>query len=260
MKKSRCVVCQVHNEPVFFPVWLRYYSRYFAPENIYVIHLLKPKVVPFDSWLTSQTGFVRLPTPDVQITDFQAVVNRVQDLQEKLLQEYDSFLFAEVDEFIAHIDGLDNYISNWDGELRRTYGYELIHHYESEPEIDFSKSVLSQRGWWWKDALYDKPLLVREPLRYWYGFHHAFGREATQADQNLFLIHLRRVDYNLACARALERQRNEDDSEYTKKKVELGESSPGWQHWLDSFQIKQWFDLARQHESEIPEFIKKIEI
>ncbi len=33
----RAVVTMVHNEAVFLPIWLRYYSRFFSPEDIYVL-------------------------------------------------------------------------------------------------------------------------------------------------------------------------------------------------------------------------------
>ena len=36
-RKRRAVVTMVHNESVFLPIWLRYYSRFFAPEDIYVL-------------------------------------------------------------------------------------------------------------------------------------------------------------------------------------------------------------------------------
>ena len=45
----------VHNESVFFPIWLSYYSRFFAPEDIFV----------FDhettDGSTARDGFVRIP-------------------------------------------------------------------------------------------------------------------------------------------------------------------------------------------------------
>ena len=37
LRKRRAVVTIVHNEPVFLPIWLGYYSRFFAAEDIYVL-------------------------------------------------------------------------------------------------------------------------------------------------------------------------------------------------------------------------------
>ena len=36
-KKSRAVVTMAQNENIFLPVWWKYYSRFFAPEDIYVL-------------------------------------------------------------------------------------------------------------------------------------------------------------------------------------------------------------------------------
>ena len=35
-EKRRAVQTMVQNEAVFLPIWLRYYSRFFAPDDIYV--------------------------------------------------------------------------------------------------------------------------------------------------------------------------------------------------------------------------------
>ena len=53
--KRKAVQTIVHNEPVFFPIWLRYYSRYFASEDIYVLDN------GTTDGSTSGDGFVRIP-------------------------------------------------------------------------------------------------------------------------------------------------------------------------------------------------------
>ena len=53
---TRALVTMVHNEPVFLPIWLRYYSRFFAPDDIYVLDN--------DTHATARPtgdGFVRIP-------------------------------------------------------------------------------------------------------------------------------------------------------------------------------------------------------
>jgi hypothetical protein len=87
MKKKKSIFTRIHNEPVFFPLWKRYYGQFFEPEDIYVIHLLKPKPVEFDAWLADQTGFVRIPTPDRQVNDLDLEINLARDFQRKLLAD-----------------------------------------------------------------------------------------------------------------------------------------------------------------------------
>lgn len=53
MKKPRCLFIYIYNEPVFFPIWLKYYERYFSREDIYIYHIVKPKVKPFDDAVRS---------------------------------------------------------------------------------------------------------------------------------------------------------------------------------------------------------------
>ena len=45
----------VYNEAVFLPIWLRYYSRFFAPDDIYVLDHEST------DGSTSGSGFVRIP-------------------------------------------------------------------------------------------------------------------------------------------------------------------------------------------------------
>jgi len=49
------VLTIVHNEAVFFPIWLRYYSRFFAPDDIYVLDH------ETTDGSTDGDGFVRIP-------------------------------------------------------------------------------------------------------------------------------------------------------------------------------------------------------
>lgn len=253
MKKHKAVFTQIHNEPLFFPMWLAYYSRYFDPSDIYVIHLLKPTRVPFDDWIEQQTGFVRIPYIDKDICDFQLVVNRAQEVQSKLLKKYECVLFAEADEFVSHYTGLGNYIDNWNGQVEVTNGYEVVHRFEEEPDIDLNAPILAQRNWWNWDKNYCKPLLVRVPITYIWGFHwcHQYP-EKLPDDKDFLLIHLKKMDYKIGIERNLERQRNEADSELTKRKT-----GPGFQSWLSGFELEAWWKLSRPIEVSIPESIKK---
>src|SRR6185503_134162 len=49
------VITMVHDEAVFLPIWLRYYSRFFAPGDIYVLDN------ETSDGSTAAGGFVRIP-------------------------------------------------------------------------------------------------------------------------------------------------------------------------------------------------------
>lgn len=266
MKKKKAVFTQIHNEPLFFPLWLKYYSQFFDAEDIYVIHLCKPIHVPFDSWIQDQSGFVRLPYPDLGHCDFQIVVDRAKGFQTQLLEKYETVLFAEVDELLAHKDGLGNYMDGFCGDFVRCTGYNVLHDFNEEPKIDFSKPIMSQRKWWYFDHLYSKAIMSRIPLDWCWGFHncdqnHGWdqnnGLGGRPSDPDLIMVHLRNMDLSLCTARALERQKNEDDSEYSKR---MREGGVGFQHWLNEFEIKAWFNLGFDKRELIPEFAKQFPI
>lgn len=264
MKRKRAIFTQIHNEPDFFPVWLRYYSQFYGSQDIYVIHLLKPNRVDFDDWMGSQSGFVRLPTLDKDYCDFQLVVDRAQHLQRALLDQYECVLFAEVDEFVAHESGLGNFIDRWlasgRSQAETCNGYEVVHHPESEPAIDLSRPLLPQRRWWYHGHLYDKTILSKVPLRWCHGFHNCAEFPWQTTDPNLLLIHLHKLDYDLCVRRKVERLRNESDAH---KVAGHPIGSPGWHHFISNYEMRAWFALNIDDgtpaiHSEIPEHIKNI--
>lgn len=53
--KSRAAITIVHNEPVFLPIWLRYYARFFGAEDLYVLDN------DTTGGSTDGDGFVRIP-------------------------------------------------------------------------------------------------------------------------------------------------------------------------------------------------------
>lgn len=219
---------------------------------------MKPVRLPFDDWLEAEEkkgGFVRLADKDPDRCDFQLAVDRVRDTLSYLLTKYDKVVFAEIDEFIGCSQGLAHYIDNWDGIVQVTNGFNVTQRLGQESPIDISRPILAQRRWWWPDKLYCKPLLTTVPLTYLWGFHRCHQYEWQEPDPNLYLIHLRQMDYDIALHRNLERQKNEVDSEYAKQK-----DGPGFQTWLDSHNLIQWWNLPNDILTEIPQFIKEIPI
>ncbi len=240
MKKSRCVFSQIHNEEMFFNLWLKYYQKFFDPEDIYVLHNIKPREVDFDRWLPSQQGFVRIPNPDIQNIDFQIYVDRINSLQRDLLKRYEVVLFAEIDEFVAHPDGLSTYINGWTGDVAVCKGYEVVHRFDEEPPLDLSRPIMAQRKWWYPCHLYDKPLLSRIPLTYRWGCHYCDEVPWETTDPDLLLLHLHKMDYDLCVRRKLERMKNEDEIESGK---DHSRGTAGWQHHIGEYEMEEWWEL-----------------
>jgi hypothetical protein len=194
--KRRAVLTMVHNEPVFLPIWLGYYSRFFGPEEIYVLDH------DTSDGSTERDGFVRIPVSHPSV-DHTWMVRTIEGHQRELLDRYDAVLVTDVDEIIAprpECGTLADYIDRLDEEFVNCLGYEVIHMVDREDPFDPSRGILEQRGYWFPNPGYNKPALAMEPTRWGPGFH-ALEDGRTNIDPDLCMIHLHRMDYEICLAR-----------------------------------------------------------
>src|SRR4051794_35231857 len=194
--KRRALLTMVHNESVFLPIWLRYYSQFFGPDDIYVLDH------DTTDGSTAGDGFVRIPVSHDTV-DHTWMVRTIEAQQHELLERYDVALVTDVDEIVAPVPEwgtLGEYIDRLDEAFVNCLGYEILHLVDREGPFDPDRPVLGQRGYWFANDAYDKPALAMEPMRWEPGFH---AREDLQMrlDPDLFLIHLHRMDYESCLAR-----------------------------------------------------------
>ena len=207
--RTRAVITMVHNEPVFLPIWLGYYSRCFRPQDIYVLDNEST------DGSTERDGFVRIPVAHDRV-DHAWMVRTVERVQHELVDRYDVVLVTDVDEIVAPVPEwgtLAEYLDRFDEEYVNCLGYELLHRPAEEPPLDLSRPILDQRRCWFVNDGYDKAALATVPMRWRPGFH---GREdhGFNPDPDLRLIHLHRMDYELCRERHRTRRRRawaEDD-------------------------------------------------
>ena len=200
--RTRAIITIVHNEPVFLPIWLGYYSRFFGPDDIYVLDN------ETDDGSTDGGGFVRIPVTHGEV-DHTWMVRTIEGLQHELLERYDSVLVTDVDEIITPVPEwgtLGEYLDGFEEPFVNCLGYELLHQRDSEPPLDLSRPVLDQRGCWFINDGYDKAALATVPMRWRPGFH---GREdfSMKPDPDLRLVHLHRMDFDLCLERHRTRSR-----------------------------------------------------
>jgi Glycosyl transferase family 2 len=229
-RKRRAAITIVHNEPVFFPIWLGYYSQFFAAEDIYVLDHES------DDGSTARDGFVRIPVTH-ETVDHTWMVRTIEALQHELLQRYDVVLVTDVDEIVAPVPEfgtLGDYIDGLEEDFVNCLGYELIHLVDREPPFDRARNVLDQRGYWFPSDIYDKPALATVPMRWHPGFHR--GLEGSMhPDPDLYLIHLHRMDYEICLARHSHRQR----LDWNERDVSLGWATHN--RITDEAEFAQWF-------------------
>lgn len=211
--KRRAALTIVHNEAVFFPIWLAYYSRFFAAEDIYVLDH------ETTDGSTDGPGFVRTPVTHATV-DHNWMVRAIEQKQHALLDSYDVVLVTDVDEIIAPHPGLGtlgDYIDRFEEDFVNCLGYELIHMIDREGPYDPARGILAQRGHWFANDIYDKPALATEPLSWRPGFHRTTdGR--MNSDPDLYLIHLHRMDYEICMAR----HRYRRTRRWNRNDVEMG--------------------------------------
>ena len=197
---ARAIVTMAQNESVFLPIWLRYYSRFFQGDDIYVLDHEST------DGSTTRSGFVRIPVSH-PVVDWGWHRDMLQQHQQLLIRKYDSVLCTDVDEIVApdpRIGNLADYIDRFQGDFVNCRGYEILHLRDIERPLDLTRPVLDQRSHWFFNPAYSKPLLARVPMS-WHGGLHSRVDGERRDDPSLYLIHLHRVDYNACLARHRQR-------------------------------------------------------
>lgn len=246
----RAIITMVHNESVFLPLWLGYYGRWFAPEDIYVLDN------ETSDGSTDRDGFVRIPVVN-EFVDHHWMVRTVQELQHDLLGgDYDLVMVTDVDEIIALPPArgdLGTYLDRFDEEFVNCLGYELVHRKDREPALDLSRPLLEQRHWWAPSGIYDKPAITTVPLDWKPGFHGRTDNN-TNYDPDVALVHLHRMDYDMCRERHQIRSRkrwaDEDaDKGWAVHNRITGDDFDRWFYGVSAFGTERAFEL---HLEQIP--------
>ena len=184
------------------PYWQNYYGNLFGRENLYPVGDLKNDFF-MSLFSIPRKNFIELGAH--YQSDYDLHVSTVTKVQKQLLGNYDVVIFAEADEFF--VPNLNKYTDLKDFLIRNpddyftAQGYNVISDIDREPPINPTKSLLSQRRWWYKNAGESKTLIVRKPVTsYSGGFHICYP--SIPEHPELFNIHLHDFDYNYSNARA----------------------------------------------------------
>lgn len=230
MARKSAVFTMVYNEPIYLPIWLRYYSRFYAPEDIYVLDQLST------DGSTERDGFVRVPL-DFETNDDLYRIKVSQDLQRELLERYDVVLYTDVDEIIAPDPArstLREYVDGFDADFVNCLAYEVLHMRDEEPPLALDRPILEQRRYWYRNPGYDKPLLATAPISWIPGFHMR-DDAARNPDPNLRLIHLHRMDFEIC----LDRHRERQNREFARTDLDVGR---GYQNRIvEESDFERWF-------------------
>lgn len=198
--RTRALLTMVYNEAVYLPIWLRYYSRFFASRDIYVLDN------ETTDGSTHRRGFQRIGVSHDTV-DHEWMVRTIEHYQRELLTRYDVVVVTDVDEIIVVGPGrgdLGSYLDWFDEEWVNCLGYELIHMKDREPALRLDRPILRQRHYWYVNGAYDKAAIATVPMDWKPGFHGRADNQ-TNADPDLLLVHLHRMDFELCRQRHLVR-------------------------------------------------------
>jgi hypothetical protein len=240
-RKRSAVQTIVRDESVFLPIWLRHYSRHFAPEDIYV----------HDHGSTDGStevgGFVRIPVEHETVDNFW-MRDMLEAEERRLLESYDVVLTVDVDELVAPDPRwglLSDYLAGFQEEFVNCLGYEILHLRDREPPYDPAVPVLGQRGCWFAADGYDKPSLATVPISRTLGLH---GRadDRLNLDPDLFLIHLHRLDYEVCRHRHLRSRA----WQWSRRDLELGQGTHN--RIAEAEEFDRWFYSGSCFEDDRP--------
>ncbi|HPI90091.1 MAG TPA: hypothetical protein PK859_12375 [Spirochaetota bacterium] len=224
-KKKKCAVfTMIQNEPVFLPIWLKYYTKYFSEDDLFILDHRSNDNCIVESAVKYNFNVIRLEYPfsfDHVWFKFTAEM-----MQATLLQHYECVIFTDVDEILLPdpniYKGLDDYIFRLKNDYVKCKAYELIHFVDKEKAFDSTKSILQQRQYWYRFRFFDKSLVTKKPLIWTLGFHSVVNYKPRR-DKNLYLIHLHKLDYSMCWQRTHERAQRRWNSEDIDNKR-------GWQN------------------------------
>ncbi|MCQ9156412.1 glycosyltransferase family 2 protein [Acidomonas methanolica] len=202
LKKGRervkiAVITMVYNEAFFLPFWSSYYGMQFGFDNLYIIdHGSNDGCtlnVPGNKIRLQRSSF-----------DDQRRSSMISDLQSALLREFDVVIYTDCDEFLSannlRYHSLNDYVRKNDNmEVIRAVGVDIMQDLEGENELDFSRSIMSQRRYGYITSWESKPLITRTNMRWTSGFHNCDRHSVL--DEDLWLIHLKKADFNYALKR-----------------------------------------------------------
>ena len=214
-KRDRCVFTIMNNEYEFFPIWLNYYSKFFEPQDIYVLdHNSDGEFFEQVQQLSREGKFNLQRVYNYALFDHDWLRSTVTDYQHFLINSYKSTLFIEIDEIVAtqpnsKYKNIGHYMDEFNKsglKAVRADGFNIVSHPDGDKPLDSNVPILQQRSRYKWDISYCKPYIGSIPLDYTGGFHstyseyeatgETFGIKEYLIDKDLVAFHLHYIDIN----------------------------------------------------------------
>lgn len=179
-------------------LWLKYYSKYF--DKIFVWGRgTKP------AYTDKLNEFKEKYHMDYEIgsilSDPETVVRELREMQTKFFEDNQWVCFANVDEFLVtdtdRFKDLTDLMDNYDGDWIACEAYDVMN-LDTEPRLDYSAPILSQRKYWIRNVNYNKVLLSKVFMSWNPGLHQIDSIDHIKSKDiegtGLYLVHLKYAD------------------------------------------------------------------
>jgi hypothetical protein len=206
--RTTAIFTFVNRHNFFLDKWLEWHTKFFAPEDIYIV-FEKNDYFKFDlqSYLISN-GLHKVKVISVDYFNYDNNINdRINNIalflsktQSELLKKYNVVCCTDIDEFLFHPD-LKNILQTFDEDYLTPHGVEIVQNLDFEKDLDLSKIIMSQRSYCanlenhFARGNYSKPIIIKKELVWGAGKHHKNLEDAIMKE-NLYLIHINKIDFN----------------------------------------------------------------
>ena len=206
--RTTAIFTFVNRHNFFLDKWLEWHTKFFAPEDIYIV-FEKNDYFKFDlqSYLISN-GLHKVKVISVDYFNYDNNINdRINNIalflsktQSELLKKNKVVCCTDIDEFLFHPD-LKNILQTFDEDYLTPHGVEIVQNLDFEKDLDLSKIIMSQRSYCanlenhFAKGNYSKPIIIKKELVWGAGKHHKNLEDAIMKE-NLYLIHINKIDFN----------------------------------------------------------------
>jgi len=200
----------VNRHNFFLDKWLEWHAKFFNPEDIYIV-FEKNDYFKFDlqGYLISN----RLHKVNVIPVDYFGYKDNINErinniasfltkVQSDLFKKYDVVCGVDVDEFLFH-PNLKNVLQGFTEDYLTPLGVDVVQNIRYEKDLDLNKSIISQRSYCahlnnpYSKGTYSKPIILKKELSWGAGRHHKNVHVDAIMKDNLYLIHLNKVDFHI---------------------------------------------------------------
>lgn len=181
---SRACFTLQHQEQFYLPKWIKYYSQFFAPGDIYILAHNCSGITNDILQDAEDNGINVIELITDEIFNHDWLLNTIQGFQRELLAKYDYVVFTDCDEFLVPTDcTLGEFLDKATDEAYRANGFDVI-----------EDKMYASWG-------FSKTLISRIPLTWVHGYHTSVPE--FQVTPTLHLYHIHKLNYQEAWERNL---------------------------------------------------------